>query len=246
MMDYLSSGGFMSEMSETKYGKLYSRNSKRLIIYLHGLTANPFNNTGMSILNFVKWSETAYDFLGFELHTGRGFLTTTVEKQAKRLNQAISEFKQQGYDNIYIIASSYGSLVALTANNSKIDKQCCLLPSLVVNSFWQAVERNEGIYDGYGYLVSFDHSNLSIMYSHRLLSEGLSFTKHKAQCLLNNLKVNTFFCHGKEDVYYKELGNLSFDNSKCQSRVLEGYSHEIVDRDDLDNLVRYAFDYIRK
>ncbi|HAG52513.1 MAG TPA: hypothetical protein DCL21_01865 [Alphaproteobacteria bacterium] len=235
----------MFEVNETQYGKILSKQSKNLVIYLHGLISQPFNHTGVAILNLIKHENLDYDVLGFQLHDAKGFLTTTVEKQAENLNQAIMDFSQSGYENIYIIASSYGSLTALVANNVNVKKQCFLLPSLVVDEGWRQTPREKVIFNDKEYFSSFYKSNVPVMFSEEFLNDGISFTEVKSQNLVDSLKVETLFCHGADDGYFHLSKNIGYSNPNCSMTVLGKYSHDVLDRDKLDLLVKYAFDYFK-
>tara|TARA_Y100000590_G_scaffold307419_1_gene347067 strand:- start:11792 stop:12526 length:735 start_codon:yes stop_codon:yes gene_type:complete len=224
-------------------GILLTNENKDLIICVHGLASSSNNYVNLKIRDYVIDNNLNYDVFRFDFYNSnnntRSFQETTIETQVQDLENIIKNFSPK-YDNIYLLATSYGALTSVALNSKLITKQILVDPSFVINLQWKCA--NIKITEDNLYINN--SLNIPSLLNPEMYKEGLAWTAKKSQELINNISSPTLIIQANS-FYYKMSAKLDYSNTKIITHYIESADHNFINMNSCNIMLQKAFSFIK-
>ncbi|HAG52193.1 MAG TPA: hypothetical protein DCL21_00200 [Alphaproteobacteria bacterium] len=224
---------------------LTKESNSSLIICCHGLGGNGNNHMNLKTRDYVVENNLNYDVFRFDFYkeadNHRSFLNTTVESQINDLGKVIDFFSIK-YDNIYIMATSYGALTSAVLNSNKVTKQALIDPSFIIDVPW--AQSNSSVMvdaDGNKFNVSFDRT-VPFLFNEDMKQEGLAWSPIKSQEHIDNINVDTLIVQANSP-YYQLSRSLNFANENIETYYMEHADHNFTKLNSMNIMLKKVFMY---
>jgi esterase/lipase len=218
-----------------------------IIICAHGLGGSSTNYMNLKLRDYIVENNLNFDTFRFNFYTSndknRSFLDTTISSQMHDLESIIEYFSKE-YENVYLMATSYGALTAAALNSQIITKQILVDPSFIIDIQWQHANnklvKNQ---TGEEFNINFDNY-VPRLYNKAMELEGLAWNSEKSQQIIHNIAKPTFIIQANS-IHHKMAENLDYSNPNIITEYIECADHSFTRINSCNIMLNSLFNFLK-
>jgi len=224
---------------------------KPIIILMHGFSSSKESSTYPRLeemLNTKKISTFRFDFNGHGESEGN-FEDLTVSNGVDDALSAIKFLKEQGYQKIGLLGTSFGGMVALITASRTDDLFLLILKCPVCNYFGKIIAKHtKNDIDDWkekGF-ITYQKPDKELRLNYSFYEDAENMNGYEAAKKIN---IPTFIIHGREDkaVPVEQSQKTCENIDDCKLEIVEKTGHDFSKNDNqeiYENMLKSIFDFI--